>query len=577
VKDGHGRIPARPAAARTPSRTGARAGDTSDNATGGTSTGDATTGGTGADPAAASAVAHRGLAAIGVSIALIVVTGLLGPSPTEPALPGRRPGVPPYFVHTHASPWLVCALMLAFMLIGAWGTHLTLKAVAAGWRPRLRRLVGAGIAGSLAVVLVPPMGSADIVQYAAYGRIAAHYHQDVYSVTPAEISQRFGDPVTSAVGQSWQDTPSVYGPIATWLQEFASWIGGDSVHVTVWVLQLINAAAFVLAGVLAIRLAGADPAARTRAVLLGLANPVLVWAVVGGAHNDAQAAVFGVAALLVLRRSPLAAGAALGLAGSVKLSLGLYGIALLWALRRSRRGMAELCLGAAVVMIALYLTTSRYVFDQVLTASKYMSTGTPGKLIYQPFMLMFSDPASRRFTSAVVWIAALVLVAMVMQVMPAVRTRRADPHPGWHVRRGLPAIADDQVSADAVRATVAITLVWLLTAMYSLPWYDVVTWLPLAGLAASRLDRLLLARTTVMAAAYVPGLVQPLPPVLGFVAGHLRSTVAPVLELAVIVLLVCWAIRRGAKGPRGMWRALRAGRWRALYPPVRIAPTAYHD
>jgi alpha-1,6-mannosyltransferase len=511
---------------------------------------------------------------LAVSIALIVVTGFLGPSATEPSLPGRHRLLPPYFVVANPSPWLVSGLIFAFLLLGAWGVHVGLKAIEHGWRPNLRRFAPSAVIGAIAVALVPPMGSGDILMYAAYGRIAQHYNGDVYSLTPDEISRFTYDPVTSMVERPWQNTPSVYGPIATWAQQFASWIGADSVHLTVWILQAINAIAFILAGLLVLKLAGPDAGARTRALLMVLANPVLVWALVAGAHNDAQAALFGLMALLALKKSPAAAGVLLGIAGAIKLSLGFYGLALLWALRGTKRGLGEVVVGAAVSLVGLYLTTSRHAFDQILTASKFMSTGTPAKMLYAPLSWVFSDNVSRRILSAIVWVVLMVIVAMMMQVMPKViarrETSRAERAAAASARAvsgepvslltrltGGPGYDGDVVQADALKAAVAVTFVWLVTALYSLPWYDIVTWMPLAGLAVSRLDRLLLTRTTVMAIGYIPGRDSDLSPVLQFVTDRFRDTIAPLVQTAIIVLLVRWCLQRGALGPRGMLVWLR--------------------
>jgi alpha-1,6-mannosyltransferase len=350
------------------------------------------------------------------------------------------------------------------------------------------------------------------------------------------------------------------------------------VHLTVWILQAINALTFIAAGLLVLKLAGPDPAARTRALLMVLANPVLVWALVAGAHNDAQAALFGLMALLALKKSPVAAGVLLGVAGAIKLSLGFYGLALLWALRGTRRGMGELVGGAAVTLVGLYLTTSRHAFDQILTASKFMSTGTPAKMLYAPLSWVFSDNLSRRILSAIVWLVLAVIVAMMMQVMPKVIARRETARAEREAERAAEAAlrtlsgrpvslltrltggADydgDAVQADALKAAVAVTFVWLVTALYSLPWYDIVTWMPLAGLVLSRLDRLLLTRTTVMAIGYIPGRDADLSPVLAFITNRLRDTVAPVVQAAIIVLLIRWSLQRGALGPRGMLAWLR--------------------
>jgi hypothetical protein len=482
---------------------------------------------------------------------LILVTGLLGPSATQPPTGDRHGLWPSYFVAAHPSPWLVCGLILLLCLAGAYGVQFGLLALRRGWRPNLRRLLVLGVVAPFAVSLVPPMGSSDIVMYASYGRIATHYGKDVYSVTPEEIS-RFGyDPVTSITERPWSNTPSVYGPIETWRDQFASWVGGRSAHVTVWVLQVTNALAFVLAGLAALILAGRDPTMQARAVFLVLANPVLVWAAVGGGHNDAVAAMFGVMALVALRRSPLAAGVLLGCAGAVKLSIGLYGIAFLFALRRSRRGLVELCAGAGLTMGGLYLTTSPHVFDQVLAATKYMSTGTWAKMLYAPLSIVFSDSLSRRILSIVAWVVLVVVVTMLMRVMPRSLAEREDAVGEAH--------DGTAVQADALRLATAITVVWLLAALYSLPWYDVVTWLPLAGLMVSRLDGLMVIRTAAMAIAYIPGRDTDISATLLWITDRLRDSVVPVVQAILLLSLVVWARQGGAPWP---WELIRNRRLR---------------
>src|SRR4029453_17725781 len=79
---------------------------------------------------------------------------------------------------------------------------------------------------------------------------------------------------------------------------------------------------------------------------------------------------------------------------------------------------------------------------------------------------------------------------------PAVGTA-ADPNGTAEATRsvGSPAGSSgrDDPTAVAIRAAAALGLAWLLTATYSLPWYDVVAWAPFALLAASRWDWLLIA------------------------------------------------------------------------------------
>ena len=50
-----------------------------------------------------------------------------------------------------------------------------------------------------------------------------------------------------------------------------------------------------------------------------------------------------------------------------------------------------------------------------------------------------------------------------------------------------------------------LSVAWLITSMYTLPWYDLIAWMPLAVLAASKLDRIMVLRITALSLAYVPG------------------------------------------------------------------------
>ena len=79
---------------------------------------------------------------------------------------------------------------------------------------------------------------------------------------------------------------------------------------------------------------GARRPRRQGAALLTIANPLLIWAVVAGAHNEPLAVMFAVAGLLFMRKNPFIAGLGIGLAGCAKVSIGLWGLAMLWAYRR---------------------------------------------------------------------------------------------------------------------------------------------------------------------------------------------------------------------------------------------------
>ncbi|MBA2472494.1 MAG: polyprenol phosphomannose-dependent alpha 1,6 mannosyltransferase MptB [Pseudonocardiales bacterium] len=479
---------------------------------------------------------RRGLLLIGCGFGLVFLVGLMGPSAVAVTLPQRAAWHPPFWIDLQPSPWVVIGLVLTALVCGAIGVHLGLRALAAGWLPNLRRLVGVAIGGVTAIALVPPMGSGDILMYAAYGRISALGHSP-YVTAPVDISRLVHDPVTSSVELPWQGTTTVYGPVATWLQEAASRISGGSTHTTVMWLQLTNALAYVVVGLLVLVLAGRDPRARARAVLLLVANPVLVWAVVAGGHNDAQAVVFAVAALVVAKRSPLAAGVLLGLGGAVKLNVALFGLALLWGMRRSKRNIGELCAGAVLALVGTYGLVGPHAFDQVRAASGFISSGSQWQLILEPLHDLIPGVLARTL---------IVAAALISMVLVAILLARAFPPP---VRPSV--LEPHDPRPEAVRAAAVLCIAWLVTAPYVLPWYALAAWVPLALLAPSAVDRWLLAWTAIVAAAYVAGRVVKLPPSLQLLKVETIQDVMPVVltVLAALLIRMCWKSRLRFRSP----------------------------
>jgi hypothetical protein len=469
-----------------------------------------------------------GLAGIAVALLLIVVTGLLGPSVTSPSL-GPHTWHPAYSTNLRPSPWLVTALVMAALVVGSAGVWVALRALAAGWRPRVRVLVAASVAGVTALLLVPPMGSSDHLSYAAYGRIAAE-GADPYAVAPDEF--RGGtDPVASAAEAPWEDTTSVYGPLATAEQALASMLAGDSVRATVFLLSLVNALAVLGAGALLLRLSAPDAAARARTVLLWGLNPLVLWALVAGAHVDALGVALGVAALAVVRRSPLAAGLLAGAAASVKLTLGLYVLALLWPLRHRLPDALRVVAGAGFVVLAGLAVAGPDALSQLRQASRFISLGTPWHLAEPLLDGWLGTDVSRPLVGVLSALAACGLV--------------------WVLARVAPAVAGGCVQRDAARAAFVLACAWVLAAPYSLPWYDAAFWAPLALLPASRLDGLLLARGAVLSCAYVPGRAVDMPEALRrLTVTWLRALVTPWTLLVATVLLVSWGVRRPTPRPR---------------------------
>lgn len=469
-----------------------------------------------------------GLAGIGAGVLLTFIIALLGPSVVQPRLPG---GGPPFALDAHPDPHLVIGLSAAAIIVGAAGLGLALFACARGFTVRPRAVLTAGIVATCALALVPPFGSADHLNYAAYGRMLVLGHNP-YTTGAVDLP---GDPIADVVEAPWREEVSVYGPLASLLQGFASWIGGDSVRLTIFVLALINAVAFVLAGWLLYRYAR-DPAGRLRAVLLWTANPLLLYHLVAGMHVDTLGIALCVAALVALRRvaaarprTGLASGVLLGLAVAVKATVGLTIAGLVWVWRGRRRVAAWIGGGFVATAGVAYAAGGPHVLDETRSAARMVSLAVPWHLVAPHLDGALGHATSRQIISVATIALTLTLAVLLLRALPYV--------PG-----------DLDGSGTAFRISAALNIAWLFGSSYVLPWYDGIAWALLAPLPRSRFDYVLLARTVVISLAYLPARVVPLPADLNWLLTVGRAQIAPWLMLAILLALVLVAWR----GPKAV-------------------------
>jgi hypothetical protein len=599
-------------------------------------------------------IGRAGLAASLASVLLTFAVAAAGPSVMEPALPGGA-GQPPWSFGLGLPAGLAIGLAAAALALGAAGLGLCLHAARHGWAVAPRLLLGAGLAAAAALALVPPFGSGDHLSYAAYGRMAVTGH-DPYTTTAAMLA-RLGDPVARAV-QDWRHSPSVYGSVATGFQALAAAAGGRSVRLTVFVLSLVNVAAFAGTGLLAHRLARGCRGRQLRAALLWTANPLLLQVLVAGAHVDGQAVFFAVSALalccLSLRYAPRAtmppagtlirghvrgrwrqrpqknvvadanahirgqvvaaqagpvtpetalppapspgrllcsfliaagAGAAAGLAFAVKVSLLLVlaGLILAAALALFPRDRSRwqpfavvtggLLAGFAAIAAAAFLPWGTQALGPALHAGSYVSIGSPWRPVRSALRLLAGEATADDLVRAGAVILAAALLALFARPLAALaREYRGGPAPGlgrpvahpdaeFCPRPGdlpdgphrPPEPADGTTLAAA--SVLAVVLAWLVAWTYVLPWYDSLAWaflaiLPWLPVPWAALDWLVLARTTVLALAYLPARGIALPAELTWTRTVVRSGVTPVLLLALTVTLALvaisgWPVRQG--------------------------------
>jgi alpha-1,6-mannosyltransferase len=464
--------------------------------------------------------------------ALTLLVGFLGPSAVTLTLGPRESYLPPWYLPVgmvKPNEWFVSLLIWAAILLGALGLWVGMRALADGWKPKSKKLFALGTVLSLLTVCVPPMTSADVLMYAAYGRLQA-IGRDPYDITPAEVFRGQFDPVLRWTERPWQDTPSVYGPITSWTQLTANRLGGENMHDIVFWLQLLSVVPFILACAGVLLLARGDARRQGRVALLTIANPLLIWAVVAGAHNESLAVMFAVGGLLFMRKNPFVAGLGIGLAGCTKISIGLWGLAMLWAYRREPKKALLLCLGTALPMGLAYVLWQPTAFIQALRNGGYVSVGSWANPLYRLLDVFLTGFQAKVIVGVISYIGLIVIAWMLSRVVP------------WTPAPGLDKDADlrrDPLTI-ALRTSLVLSVAWLITSMYTLSWYDLLAWMPLAVLAASKLDKIMLIRGTALSLAYVPGRAIDVGPVLDFTASRMRDTVSPIIQAAMVLAVILW-------------------------------------
>lgn len=485
------------------------------------------------------------------SVVLLVVVAALGESATSPPL-GPRGWSPAWDVGADPSPGLVVVLQVVAYLLGGASVWYGLQAVNAGWRPAPRAVAATVLVAVGALVLVPPFGSADHLSYAAYGRITAQ-GGDPYLVAP-DAWRDGTDPVTASARPPWADTTSVYGPVGTALQALASLVGGDSVRMTVWLLQLLVGAGFLVTAWLIDRTTRADAELRARGSVLWATNPVLLGVLVGGAHLDAICSAAAMAALVIATSRTavpglLLGGVLTGVAAGIKLPYGAVGLALVAALlwlqvrrprdlggevrrwRRTLTDVATVLVGVAIVLVPAQLWAGPHVYDQARRASRFTSLATPWRSVMNALdALIGPDPRA-----SVPWLFGL----LGFVVLFAVR--------GLWLRQRSGSVPASDGPAQALPRTLvaqiflALGVAYLLASPYVLPWYDALGWAPLAVVAGGfGLDGALLLRGTTLALAYTPGLVDGTSNAEALMLDA-RQFVAPLVTAGVLV----WVLARG--------------------------------
>ena len=330
-------------------------------------------------------------------------------------------------------------VLLVIGAVASLGALLWNEARAPSIAPRTILLVSAGL--MVLAIAIPPRASRDVYAYVMYGRVLGVHHANPYRHSPAEFPN---DPALQRMASQFRTVPSVYGPAFAVTSAAITVVAGDSQLAQRVGFQALAAVA-VGATLLIMRRRGAGTLALAA---VGL-NPLVV-SIVSGGHNDALVGLAVLGGIALLRRSPGAAGVALGLGACVKITAllpaGAVGVWLL--VRDRRRGVALAASCAAVVLGGYALFGGISALEPLRSEGRYLSRFSIWHLVPEHVGGFLRDRATI-FGARVISFAGT-SVAIASGIVVAFAYRRA--------------------SSPMVPAALA-TSALLLAMPYILPWY----------------------------------------------------------------------------------------------------------
>jgi alpha-1,6-mannosyltransferase len=176
-------------------------------------------------------------------------------------------------------------------------------------RPGRGRLISRGqlkrtmLTWTVPLLLVPPMFSKDVYSYLAQSKIAA-LGLNPYLLGPA-TALGVADPLTRGVPNIWRDTPAPYGPLFITVGRLVTGLSGDHVVTGVYLQRLLELIGIAMIVWALPRLARRFGVPQVSALWLGLANPLVLWHLIIGSHNEALMIGMMLAGFeLALRRMP---------------------------------------------------------------------------------------------------------------------------------------------------------------------------------------------------------------------------------------------------------------------------------
>jgi hypothetical protein len=177
-----------------------------------------------------------------------------------------------------------------------------------------------------------------------------------------------------------------------------------------------------------------------------------------------------------------------------------------------------------------YVVWQPTAFFQALRNGGYVSVGSWANPVYGLLTQFMANRSAKIVVGVLSYIGLFVIGWMLSRVVP------------WTAAPGLAKGADPRRDPLTIglRTALVLSVAWLITSMYTLSWYDLIAWMPLALLGASKLDQIMLLRIAPLSLAYVPGRAIDVGPALDFTASRIRDTFSPIVQIAVLVAVVLW-------------------------------------
>ncbi|MGH2952284.1 MAG: polyprenol phosphomannose-dependent alpha 1,6 mannosyltransferase MptB, partial [Solirubrobacterales bacterium] len=173
----------------------------------------------------------------------------------------------------------IAMVVLAWLWLGAWAAPGRARLIS---RAQLDRTM---MMWALPLLIAPPMFSRDVYSYLAQSAMT-NRGLDPYVLGPAD-ALGVDHPLVRGIPTIWRNTPAPYGPLFLTLGRPIDWIAGDDVVLGVLLHRILAAAGLVMIVWALPRLARRVGVSPVFALWLGAANPLVLFHLVSGVHNEA--------------------------------------------------------------------------------------------------------------------------------------------------------------------------------------------------------------------------------------------------------------------------------------------------